>query len=351
MVSWERFLLAAVVIAPLFADSVTLKNGDRISGQVLKSDGSTVVIKTSYAGEVKIEMSAVAALEADTPLNVVLKNGAQSHGKVSIGNGLVKVDGGAPAKTEDVAALRDDDAQKAWLREDQRQHHPRLTDFWAGSLAFGLAAASGNSETTTLNTSAGASRTAGKNKLSLNFSQVYASQSTTLPHGATASRIGGGAEFNRDLAPRLYAFATTSFDYDRFLGLDLRSVFGGGLGFHAWKSARGYLDLGGGAVYDRAKYSTGLATNSAEVLGSQEAGLKLLSKLKLQEKFQIYPNVSSAGNYRMSFDTNASLPVYKFLEWNFGVSDRYQTDPLPGRKGNDVLFTTGVRLSFDQAKR
>jgi hypothetical protein len=53
----------------------------------------------------------------------------------------------------------------------------------------------------------------------------------------------------------------------------------------------------------------------------------------------------------MNFDTTANVPIYKFLELNFGVNDRYQTDPLPGHKGNDILFTTGVRFSFDQTKR
>jgi hypothetical protein len=61
--------------------------------------------------------------------------------------------------------------------------------------------------------------------------------------------------------------------------------------------------------------------------------------------------MSDAGQFRLNFDTTASMPIYKFLEWNFGVNDRYQTDPLPGRKGNDILFTTGVRFSFDQTKR
>jgi hypothetical protein len=28
------------------------------------------------------------------------------------------------------------------------------------------------------------------------------------------------------------------------------------------------------------------------------------------------------------------------------VSDRYLSDPVPGLKKNDVLFTTGLRLSF-----
>lgn len=338
-------------VSLLFADMIVLKNGDRISGKILKTDGSAVVVKTDYAGEVKIDLGAVASLTSEDPLNVVLKSGEQSRGKISVNGDAIQVEGGPRGKVADLTAIRDDDSQKAWQREDERQHHPKLLDFWAGAISFGLSEASGNSNATTFNTSAGVARVAGKNKMTLYFSQVYATQSTTLPYGETANRIGGGFRLDRDFSARMFVFGTTDYDYDKFLGLDLRSVFGGGLGYHAWQSSRGHLDFGGGAVYNHEKYSTGENRNSAEVLATEEFAIKLLSRLNVVERLQLYPNMTNTGQFRLNFDTTASMPIYKFLEWNFGVNDRYQTDPLPGRKGNDILFTTGVRLSFDQTKR
>ena len=351
MHSLTRLLLAALCVSFVFADTITLKNGDRISGKILKTDGNSVVVKTDYAGEVKIDLGAVTALSSDSPLNVVLKSGQQSRGKVSIAGDAVQVEGGPQAKVADLTAIRDDDSQKDWQREDERQHHPKLLDFWAGSAAFGLAEASGNSNTTTFNTSAAIARAAGKNKVALYFNQVYATQSTTLPYGETANRVGGGLRVDRDISGKMFAFGTTDYDYDKFLGLDLRSVFGGGFGYHAWKSDKGHLDFGGGGDYDREKYSTGTSKNSAEVLGTEELGIKLLSKLSLTERLQIYPNMSDTGQFRLNFDMTADVPIYKFLDLSFGVSDRYQTDPLPDHKGNDILFTTGIRFSFDQTKK
>ncbi len=335
----------------LFADTITLKNGDHITGKILKTDGNAVVVKTDYAGEIKIDLGKVESLASEDPLNVVLKSGEQSRGKISVSGDAVQVDGGAKGKVADLTAIRDDDTQKEWQREDERQHHPRLLDFWAGSIAFGLAEASGNSNSTTFNTSAAVARLAGKNKMSLYFSQVYATQSTTLPYGETANRVGGGFRLDRDISGKMFVFGTTDYDYDKFLGLDLRSVFGGGLGYHAWKSTRGHLDVGGGAVYNHEKYATGDTNNSAEVLVNEEFAIKLLSRLNVIQSLQLYPNISDSGQFRLNFDTTASMPIYRFLEWNFGINDRYQTNPLPGRVGNDILFTTGVRFSFDQTKK
>jgi len=34
------------------------------------------------------------------------------------------------------------------------------------------------------------------------------------------------------------------------------------------------------------------------------------------------------------------------LGWHLTLSNRYLSNPLPGTKKNDVLFTTGIRLTF-----
>jgi len=38
------------------ADQVTLKNGDRLTGSVVRSDGKTLVVKTELVGEVNIAL-------------------------------------------------------------------------------------------------------------------------------------------------------------------------------------------------------------------------------------------------------------------------------------------------------
>ena len=43
------------VSSALFADQVTLKNGDRLTGTVVKSDGKTLVLHTDAAGDVTIK--------------------------------------------------------------------------------------------------------------------------------------------------------------------------------------------------------------------------------------------------------------------------------------------------------
>jgi hypothetical protein len=41
------------------ADQVSLKNGDRLSGAIVKSDSKTLILHTDYAGDVALKWDAI----------------------------------------------------------------------------------------------------------------------------------------------------------------------------------------------------------------------------------------------------------------------------------------------------
>jgi putative salt-induced outer membrane protein YdiY len=356
---------ACALSVAAYADQVTLKNGDRITGKIVTADEKTVLVKTDYAGDVKIDRASITGIQTDQVLNADIKDSGTVQGKVASaaeGVRVEKADGTAlTVKADAITALRDDAAQKAYIREQERIHHPKLNDFWAGFVSLGVANASGNASTSTVSTAASATRIAGKNKMGVNFTQIYARQSTTLPYGETANRMNGAFRIDRDIAPRLFVYGINTYDYDKFLDLNLRVVLGGGFGYHAWKSKKGYLDVLGGGNVNRetfditnvvktGKYTTDTRT-SGELAVSEEAGYQPYERLKLFERFSFFPNMSDTGEYRYNFDATASVPIKKWFEFNVGFSSRYLSNPIAGKKNNDTILTMGIRASFDQAKR
>jgi putative salt-induced outer membrane protein YdiY len=342
------------------ADQVTLNNGDRVTGSIVTSDEKTIVVKTAYAGEVTIDRTMITALRTDEPLNVTVKEHGVVKAAVETADGSVKVTPpGAEVitvKPEEVTAIRNDAMQHAHDREVERHTHPRLNDFWAGFVSFSLANASGNSSTTTIATAASAVREAGKYKLSLNFAQLYATQSTTVPTGPTANKVSGGFRIDRDLTSKLFVYGINTYDYDQFQNLDLRAVVGGGLGYHVWKSDNGYFDVAGGGNWNHEVFSASAASpaferNSAEVTVAEEASYTAYKKLKLFERFAFFPNLTETGEYRFAFDSTASVPIFKNFEANLGFNNRYLSNPPPGIKKNDTILALGVRYTFDQTKR
>ena len=75
----------------LFADQVVLKNGDRLTGAITKSDGKTLIIKTEFAGEVTVQWPAVQEITSTQPLHVATQDGKTVVGSVTTTDGTLAV--------------------------------------------------------------------------------------------------------------------------------------------------------------------------------------------------------------------------------------------------------------------
>ena len=45
-------ILGSMLCSEVLADQVSLKNGDRLSGTIIKYDGENLILKSEFAGEV-----------------------------------------------------------------------------------------------------------------------------------------------------------------------------------------------------------------------------------------------------------------------------------------------------------
>jgi len=60
----------------------------------------------------------------------------------------------------------------------------------------------------------------------------------------------------------------------------------------------------------------------------------------------VLTNLSNTGAYRVNFDISGVTALRKWFSWQVTISDRYLSNPVPGRKKNDAIYSTGVRVSF-----
>jgi ATP/maltotriose-dependent transcriptional regulator MalT len=54
------------------ADEVTISNGDRLTGEVIRQDADVLELKTTYAGTLKIQWTEVREVVLDAPSQVLL---------------------------------------------------------------------------------------------------------------------------------------------------------------------------------------------------------------------------------------------------------------------------------------
>ena len=105
-----RTLLCLAVFSastPLLADTVWLKNGDRLSGKIRVFDGGKLLIQTDYAGTISIDWKQVKTLESDQEL--LVKQDAYSGEKAkslkASDDGKVVLANGEP-KTVELASIQ-----------------------------------------------------------------------------------------------------------------------------------------------------------------------------------------------------------------------------------------------------
>lgn len=342
-----RILVAPLLFLPvlLLADQVTLKNGDKISGLIIKKDGDKLTVKSEFLGEVTIPWEAVISIASDQALAVVLPGDKAITGRVSTTDGKVRI--AAPGSEEtvavaEVAAIRNPDEEKKF----ERLRHPGLLALWAGYFDLGLALARGNARTTTLTTAFNASRVTRNDKTTLYFNELYSTATIAGKNAATADAIRGGLSYDRKLRSRLFVNIFNDYEKDRFQSLDLRFVLGGGFGFSAIKSDRTRLDLLGGIDYNRSNFAALPVRSSAEGYFGDDWTYKLSGITALNQSFRIFPDITRSGEYRIIFDLGAATTLKKWLSWQLTASDRYLSNPVFGRRRNDVLLTTGFRVSF-----
>jgi putative salt-induced outer membrane protein YdiY len=330
----------------LFADQVTLKNGDKLTGTVTKYDGKTLTLKTDFLGEVNVQWDAITGLTSDQNLHVVTKEGKTVVGTVKTTDDKLEVAsagaGTVDVPKENITAVRNDAEQVAF---DQSQN-PGWGQGWKGGLNLGFALTRGNSAAKSFNLAFNAARKGLHDKLTLYSNSIYATNDLAGANpSTTANQLGGGARYDHDLTPKIFAFVNTDFLSDDLQELDLRSVFGGGLGWHAIKNDHTTLDLLGGANYTREKYFT-MTNNFAAAQVGDEFTHKLGASTLLTQNFYFFPNLSDTGEYRGTFNIGTVTKMSKWLGWQNSFQDIYVSNPPAGTKKNDLVFTTGLNIAF-----
>ena len=338
--------LVLLVSLPLIAaDQIVLTNGDTITGTVVKKDGAKLTVKSEFLGEVSMPWSAVKSIRADSEVFVQLPSGEIVKGKLATSGDQLQVAtaaGTRAAPLAQVTAVRDAAEQRTY----ERLLHPGLLDLWAGNFDIGLALARGNARTDTLTTAFTADRTTRSDKVAIYFNQIRASARINNVTSSTANSIRGGWKYNRNLTPRLFFTGMNDYEHDRFQNLDLRFVAGAGAGWRAMKRDNLSLDFDAGADYNRENFQNGLHRNFAEANFGDSLLCKVSKSTSVTQAFRFFNNLSDTGQYRMTFDLGAVTSVRRWLGWHVTASDRFVSNPVQGRQRNDLLLSTGFRLTF-----
>jgi len=372
--------LLLLLAIPALADQIVLKNGDRLSGSITKSDGKELVIKTEFEGDVTVKFDAIQSITSTGDLNVTL-GGKTVVGPVTTNgdNVVVATKSGGPveAPKASVTLVRSPAEEAAY----QKSLHPGLLEGWNGAANLGFALTAGNSETKNLNIGFNGVRTGFHDKLTLYETSVYSSTSKIAlqpisPSQTTANSNAGGLRYDHDFAGRVFGFVSGDFFSNSLQNLDLRYILGGGIGYHAIKKPNTTLDLLAGINYTHESFSDLMQTNptpppdtltynhsdSTAALTVGDTFTHNVGKNSVfTQSFLLYPSFSQTniafpgatpddvhiirGMVNVGFTTK----IHKWLGWQITFADVFDNHPLasnPPIERNDITLATGLNFSF-----
>jgi len=353
-----RITLLSLAIAALpcslaFADQVLLKNGDRITGEVVHLEGGNLLVKTSALGDVNVKWEAVAEVTAEKPVHVVAGTDKIDATAIRREQAVDRVTGAAidvSVPSGLIKVLRNSADQKAYLERVERERHPHFIDLWSGSADAGLSGARGTTDSTNMTVGMRGARTTSDTRLTLFFNSQLARTTTGTDH-VSADATRGGARYEVNVSNRIFTFGFFNAESDSGQNLDLRDVLGAGAGVRIKQTKTATFDVFSGASLNQERFSTASPDRqTGELLFGEDSSCQVLKRATVATRFSFFPNVTVPGEFRALLDATANTKLNHWLGWQFTVSNHYITNPAAGARNNELLLSTGLRFSLGQER-
>ena len=300
----SRILLCLAVLSvstPLFADTVWLKNGDRLTGKIRVFDGGKLLIQTEYAGSVPIDWRQVKTLESDQELLVKQDayTGEKAKSLQAAEEGKVILANGEAPKTVELASIQQILKPKPLIED--------LT--WKGNVDVALDYKRADKDT---------------DDYDIDFK-------TTARHGAWRHNAEG--EYNREFQDDVVTTDNWSAEYaldhfidekwywqgrltykrDKVEDISRQRTVGTGPGYQFWDDELGAFSLGSLLNRTDYQYSDGQKDNFYSLAMKWDYNRFLLGKtVSLFTNGEVGKPLGNAADY--SLDAEIGLR-YKVTEW------------------------------------
>ena len=241
----KKYLLAAFIVimtAYIFdtgaaADEIWLKNGDRLTGKIVRLEANSLIINTGYAGEIAVKWQEIKNLKTDTPVKLMLGGETAIEGVIAPGeNGSVTVT--SPAIKEPLSV----ELARLTVINPKPPEPPVKTNV---RINFGASFTDGNTQTESIYGDAELVARTVKNRFTLGVLYKRSKDEDVT----TADSLLGYMKYDYFLSKKWYLYAALAGEKDGFKDLNLRSTSGLGLGYQFFETETGKLSLDAGASY------------------------------------------------------------------------------------------------------
>ena len=332
-------LLMLLLGSPAGAQTVIihLKNGDRVSGQVLSESTNSVRLTNTFLGAFDIPLAQIEKREAPP---VPSPTGTNTPPIATLSTNAT------PAATNTVATLPplpQKDAKPA-LNPANPEATPisSTPSYWKHDLRFGLnlryATKDSHEFLSILKSTYG--KPPFRHIFDVNFKYGR------LEGDLAANSLAASEKTEYQLSPRSYVFNLIGGGYDEIRKIDYQFEVGPGFGVEllkltnfVWKGEMGFN-------FQQQNRADDTYQNTYSVRIAEIFAWRVWEQLTADLKLEFFPSLDEFGEYRFRIESTLRYPVSKNLSLNLDVIDLYDTRPPQDVSENDLQIRSTIGVTF-----
>lgn len=354
--------------APLQADKIEFRNGERLIGTFVQAAGGTIVFQSEMMGELKIDRQRVSRLTVTAPATLHLRDG-----RVLTGTSFHLSDTGA------IVSVTDGTTQKEVLaRADIAAINPPTPPpvVWSGSMSVGFTSTHGSSFSENGSIDFSLSRRSRKHRVTLKGIYLYGREEN---HNAdngpdekdeitTEENFTLKAKYDYFFTRKFFGYLSGSYKKDHIADLDYRIILGTGAGYQWFESARFTLSTGTGIALLKEKYTTRVYRETEEGEEEDDAVPRYVNEVERTDdlswefggstEWKIYDGITFLGNatwtpsiddlsdYFLTADAELRTKMAKSLYSSFKVILDYDSTPGDDSGSTETKYILGIGWSF-----
>lgn len=332
---------SACICCAAFADTVYLRDGSILKGEIRLLRDSELTLNTDYAGVLTIPGDVLTGIETDQPMMLRLQDGEELQAQIQLDDQRLRLAGDdiepRLIQLEQMAELRPVDAPVPEVLT-QDADSP-----WSGRVQAGLGGSSGNSENQNIDVRASTLRETENNRLSFQALLHKASQDNQQ----TEDEIRAYARIEQDFSKRAFVFGQAEAERDQFEDIDYRFTVTLGPGYFFLEEPDHELKGRAGLGYEQERSEGGGTNNNFVATLGYNYRVELWDWFRLTHDLVWIPDIGDEPdkNYRVESALGGELPLGpEDSLWRLRGEYRhdYDNNPEPGVEELDTNYLLSI---------
>lgn len=319
--------------APVLADTVWLKNGDRLTGTIRVFDGSKLLLQTDYGGSIPLDWKKVATLESDHELLVKMGpvDGERAKSLLAAESGKVTLANGDAPKTVELAQI-----------EQIMKPKPLVEDFvWKGNidLAMDYKRAERDTDDYDVDIDTKARHGQWRHNAQFEYNRELKDDVVSTNNWSTEYAL------DRFLTEKLFWQGRLEYKRDRVEELERQRTVGTGPGYQFWDDELGAFSVATLANRSDYSFSNGEQNRFYELSVKWDYNRYLVGKtIELFSSGEVGRPLSGAADF--SLDAEVGLR-YKVTDWA-SLNMKAEKDMVSGAEGDldETRYTLGFGVGW-----